>query len=125
MSNQHAEPDAPCCTPLVREPLTEDWAGDLSRMFKALADPVRLRLLSLIASHEGGEACVCDISGRSTCPSPPSPTTSKSTVGGLLDCERRGILGLLLGDSRRTATALRSPGEPAIAAARRGLEAVR
>ena len=52
----------PCCTPLVREPLTEDWAGDLARMFKALGDPVRLQLLSRVASHEGGEACVCDLS---------------------------------------------------------------
>ena len=51
-----------CCTPLVREPLTKDWAGDLARMFKALGDPVRLRLLSLVASHAGGEACVCEIS---------------------------------------------------------------
>ena len=52
----------PCCTPLVREPLTADWAGDLARMFKALGDPVRLRLLSRVASHAGGEACVCDLS---------------------------------------------------------------
>src|ERR1017187_10799890 len=52
----------PCCTPLVREPLTEDWASDLARMFKALGDPVRLRLLSRVASHPGGEACVCDLS---------------------------------------------------------------
>ncbi|MGH3380427.1 MAG: ArsR/SmtB family transcription factor, partial [Actinoallomurus sp.] len=50
---------AVCCSPMVREPLGEDDAVDLARMFKALSDPVRLRLLSLIASHEGGEACVC------------------------------------------------------------------
>src|ERR1017187_3071683 len=52
----------PCCTPLVREPLTQDWAGDLAWMFKALGDPVRLRLLSRVASHSAGEACVCDLS---------------------------------------------------------------
>ncbi|MCP2160151.1 transcriptional regulator, ArsR family [Williamsia serinedens] len=60
-------------------------------MFKALADPVRLRLLSLVASHEGGEACVCDIS--------PTFDLSQPTIShhlkvlrsaGLLDCERRG-----------------------------------
>jgi ArsR family transcriptional regulator len=51
-----------CCAPLAREPLTTDQAVDLARVFKAMGDPVRLRLLSLIASHEGGEACVCDLS---------------------------------------------------------------
>ena len=66
MSNQKrslAEPsdDVGCCSPLVREPLDAGRAVDLSRSFKALGDPVRLRLLSLIASHEGGEACVCDL----------------------------------------------------------------
>jgi ArsR family transcriptional regulator len=54
---------AVCCSPMVREPLDEEAAVDLVRMFKALSDPVRLRLLSLIASHEGGEACVCDLAG--------------------------------------------------------------
>ncbi|MGW8801141.1 ArsR/SmtB family transcription factor [Streptomyces sp. NPDC055775] len=54
---------AVCCSPMVREPLVEGDAIDLARMFKALSDPVRLRLLSLIASHEGGEACVCDLTG--------------------------------------------------------------
>jgi ArsR family transcriptional regulator, arsenate/arsenite/antimonite-responsive transcriptional repressor len=51
-----------CCFPLVREPLSAGQAVDLARVFKAMGDPVRLRLLSLIASHEGGEACVCDLS---------------------------------------------------------------
>jgi ArsR family transcriptional regulator len=50
-----------CCAPLAREPLTQDQAVELSHLFKAMADPVRLRLLSLIASHVGGEACVCDL----------------------------------------------------------------
>ncbi len=52
-----------CCSPLAREPLSAGQAVELSRLFKALGDPVRLRLLSLIASHEGGEACVCDLTG--------------------------------------------------------------
>jgi ArsR family transcriptional regulator, arsenate/arsenite/antimonite-responsive transcriptional repressor len=52
-----------CCAPLAREPLSGEQAIALSRVFKALGDPVRLRLLSLIASHEGGEACVCELSG--------------------------------------------------------------
>jgi ArsR family transcriptional regulator len=92
MPNQSPSADsAPCCSPLIREPLTEDWAGNLSRVFKALGDPVRLRLLSLVASHENGEACVCDIS--------PTFDLSQPTIShhlkvlreaGLLDCERRG-----------------------------------
>lgn len=49
-------------TPLVREPLSTQAAVELAATLKALADPVRLRLLSVIASHAGGEACVCDIS---------------------------------------------------------------
>ncbi|MFD7043754.1 ArsR/SmtB family transcription factor [Rhodococcus jostii] len=90
MSNQTSESGA-CCSPLVREPLTEDWAGDLARMFKALGDPVRLRLLSLIASHAGGEACVCDISESFDLSQPTiSHHLKVLRAAGLLDCERRG-----------------------------------
>ncbi len=53
---------ADCHTPLIKEPLNADQAERLAPSFKALGDPIRLRLLSLIASHEGGEACVCDLS---------------------------------------------------------------
>jgi ArsR family transcriptional regulator len=50
-----------CCAPLYREPLTAAQAEDLSRVMKALADPTRLRLVSMVAAHDGGEACVCDL----------------------------------------------------------------
>ena len=50
-----------CCIPLLREPLTPDQAADLARTLKALADPTRLRLVSMVAAHEGGEACVCEL----------------------------------------------------------------
>jgi ArsR family transcriptional regulator len=50
-----------CCTPLLREPITAAQAADLARLFKALADPTRLRLVSMVAAHEGGEACVCEL----------------------------------------------------------------
>jgi ArsR family transcriptional regulator len=50
-----------CCAPLLREPITATQAADLARMLKALADPARLRLVSMVAAHEGGEACVCDL----------------------------------------------------------------
>lgn len=54
-----------CCVtaPLLHEPLTESAAVEMATKLKALADPVRLRLFSAIASHAGGEACVCDVSG--------------------------------------------------------------
>ena len=50
-----------CCTPLLREPLTATQAADLAHILKALADPTRLRLVSMVAAHDGGEACVCDL----------------------------------------------------------------
>jgi ArsR family transcriptional regulator, arsenate/arsenite/antimonite-responsive transcriptional repressor len=82
----------PCfCSPLVREPLTRDWAGGLARMFKALGDPVRLRLLSLVASHAGGEACVCDLSSAFDLSQPTiSHHLRVLRETGLLECERRG-----------------------------------
>ncbi|MGD9530235.1 ArsR/SmtB family transcription factor [Pseudonocardia sp.] len=52
-----------CCPPLIREPLSPRQAAELAAVFKALGDPVRLRLLSLIASHDGGEVCVCELTG--------------------------------------------------------------
>ena len=81
-----------CCAPLAREPLTQDQAVELSYLFKAMADPVRLRLLSLIASHAGGEACVCDL----TAPLGLSqPTVSHHlrilTEAGLLNRDKRGV----------------------------------
>jgi ArsR family transcriptional regulator len=52
---------AACCTPLVREPLTAAEADQLATTMKALADPARLRLLSIVAASAGAEACVCDL----------------------------------------------------------------
>jgi ArsR family transcriptional regulator len=57
-----------CCAPVSAEALDEDQAETLAHSFAALADPTRLRLLSLIASADGGEICACDLiapSGRS------------------------------------------------------------
>lgn len=50
-----------CCSPLSSEPLSAERADQIAPLLKALADPVRLRLLSLVASHEDREACVCDL----------------------------------------------------------------
>lgn len=52
------------CVPLLREPLSDRQADDLARVLKALADPTRLRLVSMVAAHEGGEACVCELTDR-------------------------------------------------------------
>jgi ArsR family transcriptional regulator len=50
-----------CCPPLLAAPIDEQAAADLAAGFKVLADPVRLRLLSLIAASPEGEACSCDL----------------------------------------------------------------
>lgn len=50
-----------CCSPLTTSPLTSDQAERIAPLLKAIADPVRLRLLSLVAAHEGKEACVCEL----------------------------------------------------------------
>ena len=49
------------CAPITRDPIGAEGASALAGILKALADPMRLRLLSMIAAHEGGEACVCDL----------------------------------------------------------------
>ncbi len=50
-----------CCSPLTSSPLTTEQAERIAPMLKAIADPVRLRLLSLVAAHAGREACVCEL----------------------------------------------------------------
>lgn len=50
-----------CCSPLLAEPITAETAARVVPLLKALADPVRLRLLSLVAAHADGEACACDL----------------------------------------------------------------
>ena len=55
--------DGECCTGALSSPLSKEQATALARDFAVLADPVRLRLLSLIASVPAGEACVCELVG--------------------------------------------------------------
>jgi ArsR family transcriptional regulator len=80
-----------CCPSVLAAPLTETEAGHLARAFAALGDPVRLRLLSLLASAPAGEVCACELVvpiGRS------QPTVSHHlkvlTEAGLIVGERRG-----------------------------------
>jgi ArsR family transcriptional regulator, arsenate/arsenite/antimonite-responsive transcriptional repressor len=83
--------DAACCSPLVGEPLDRAAASDLSRVFKALADPARLRLLSLIGAHAGGEACVCELTEAFELTQPTiSHHLRVLREAGLIDSERRG-----------------------------------
>ncbi len=52
---------AACCAPAAREAIGADEAERLARLLKAVADPARLRLVSLVAAHDDMEACVCDL----------------------------------------------------------------
>jgi ArsR family transcriptional regulator len=81
-----------CCSPLTREPLTAEQAERVMPLVKALADPVRLRLLSLVASHADGEACVCDLNDAFDLSQPTISHHLKLLHGaGLLDREKRGV----------------------------------
>ncbi len=81
-----------CCSPLSSEPLSRDQAEQVAPLLKALADPVRLRLMSLVASHAGGEACVCDLTGAFELSQPTiSHHLKVLREAGLLDREKRGV----------------------------------
>ena len=80
----------PCCPPLTRAPLNGVDAERVASMFKALGDPVRLRLFSNIASSRDGEACVCDIQDVGVSQPTVSHHLKKLREAGLLESERRG-----------------------------------
>jgi ArsR family transcriptional regulator len=80
-----------CCAPLARAPLPQAGADELAPLFKALADPMRLRLLSLIACHDGGESCVCDLLEAFDVTAPSVSYHLKVLrEAGLISSERRG-----------------------------------
>lgn len=82
---------ATCCAPIAREPLSETEAVEIAALLKAVADPVRLRLLSMIGSHAGGEACVCDLTDAFDLTAPTiSHHLKVLRTAGLIDGERRG-----------------------------------
>jgi ArsR family transcriptional regulator, arsenate/arsenite/antimonite-responsive transcriptional repressor len=82
---------ASCCPPLVNKALSADAAVDLARGFKALGDPVRLRLLSLIAARAGEEVCVCELTDAFTVSGPTiSHHLKVLREAGLVDAQRRG-----------------------------------
>ena len=81
-----------CCAPVSADALDDDQAAVLASAFAALADPVRLKLLSHVASANGDEVCACDlvdVSGRS------QPTVSHHMkilhAAGLISRDKRGL----------------------------------
>ena len=80
-----------CCAPVTAGVLDESDAEDLAAAFKVLADPARLRLLSMVAAAETGEACACDLVGPVGRSQPTvSHHLSMLVDAGLLVREKRG-----------------------------------
>ncbi len=81
-----------CCPPLTATPLSQAQAELIAPLLKAIADPVRLRLMSLVASHPGGEACVCDLNDAFDLSQPTISHHLKVLHdAGLVDREKRGV----------------------------------
>ena len=80
------------CAPLLTEPITAEQAAGLSRLLKALADPTRLRLVSMVAAHEGGEACVCELTEPLGLTQPTISHHLKVLIdAGILRRDKRGV----------------------------------
>ena len=92
--NQVSAQSKPCCEPVLSAPLQPDHAVDMAKMFKAMGDPIRLRLLSLIAASsatEAGECCVCDLSDSFDLSGPTISYHLKVLrEAGLVESDRRG-----------------------------------
>lgn len=83
--------DAPCCPPIAKQRIPAGTAAVLAPAFKALGDPVRLQLMSMIASAPEGEACVCDLTPAFDLSGPTISHHLKTLrEAGLVDAERRG-----------------------------------
>ncbi len=81
-----------CCQPIVKSALEAEDAELLATRFKAIGEPTRLRLLSMIAAHDGGEACVCDLNEPLNLSQPTVSHHLKVLVdAGLLTREKRGV----------------------------------
>jgi ArsR family transcriptional regulator, arsenate/arsenite/antimonite-responsive transcriptional repressor len=82
---------AACCAPVTGGALDAAAAQRLARIFKALGDPTRVRLLSLIAAADGGEACICDLTGPVALSQPTVSHHMKQLAdAGLVTREQRG-----------------------------------
>jgi len=81
-----------CCSPLTAASLDAAAAEDLARTLKALSDPARLRLISMVAAHDGREACVCDLVEPLGLSQPTVSHHLKVLVdAGFLTREKRGV----------------------------------
>src|SRR5688500_2336212 len=81
-----------CCAPLLKEPIESSAAESIAPVLKALGDPVRLRLLSLVAAYDGREACVCDLNDAFDLSQPTISHHLKVLHEvGLLDRSKRGV----------------------------------
>jgi ArsR family transcriptional regulator len=81
-----------CCSPLATSPLGEEDAERLASVIKVVADPTRLRLLSLIGSSPEGELCVCDLTEPLGLSQPTVSHHLKVMAGvGLVEREKRGV----------------------------------
>jgi ArsR family transcriptional regulator len=82
---------AACCSPIAGGVLDEDAAERIARLFRALGDRHRVRLLSLIAAADGGEACICDLTAPLGLAQPTISHHMKQLVeAGLVTREQRG-----------------------------------
>jgi len=80
-----------CCSPLTGGALDSAAAERLASVFKALGDPARVKLVSLIAASEGGEACICDLTGPLGLSQPTVSHHMRMLVDvGLVSREQRG-----------------------------------
>ena len=80
-----------CCTPLAEAPLDDDDAAELAAILKALADPVRLRVVSIVAASPTGEICACDLPELLDRSQPTmSHHLSQLAKAGILEREQRG-----------------------------------
>ncbi|GIG39269.1 ArsR/SmtB family transcription factor [Cellulomonas phragmiteti] len=87
----HDAAPSTCCAPLLRPAADPEAARRLARTFKALSDPTRVQLLSIVAAHEDGEACVCDLTEPVGLAQPTVSHHLKILVeAGLLTREQRG-----------------------------------
>ena len=109
-----------CCEPVLTSPLSEDDAVDLASAFKILADPARLRLLSLVANSPSGEGCACDLVDAVDRSQPTvSHHLSVLVEAGLLQRERRGKWAWYRVVPERLEVLRDALAAPAIAATRR------
>lgn len=99
-----------CCTPMTSAPITLDEAAKTAALFKALGDPTRVLLISIVAAAEGREACVCDLTEPTGLSQPTVSHHLKIlTDAGFLTRTRRGswaYYSLVDGALERLATAL-------------------